>query len=105
MLIKKAVPSKLELTDKELDKCGFIYSSSRRKSILLALAEKPSTPSQLKGRTKVHMSHVSNILKDLVDEDIIICVNPHRMKGKIYRLTETGKKIVEYINLTGNIKR
>lgn len=85
------------LTDEELDKYGFVVSSPRRKSIVQTLIESPMTPKELAEESDISLSHVSNLLNGLSDEDIVVCVNPERKRGRVYRLTEIGSKVGQKI--------
>lgn len=81
------------LSDDELDKYGFVTSSSRRRSVVNGLHNDPGTPKEIANRTEISLSHVSNILSDLADEGIVLCVNPDRKRGRVYRLTEVGDRV------------
>ena len=81
------------LSDEELDKYGYVSSSPRRSSVVKTLHESPETPKKIAKKSDINMSHVSNILNELSEENIVICVNPDRNRGRVYRLTEVGSKI------------
>jgi predicted transcriptional regulator len=86
-----------ELSDAELDLYGFVSSSKRRESVLDALKENPMTPKQIAERTDIRLNHISNVLSELADESLVICVNPERKRGRVYKLTELGDKISEKV--------
>lgn len=86
------------LSDEELDKYGYVISSPRRKTTVLALEGDPGTPKELGERSDISLSHVSNILSDLSEEGIAVCVNPERKRGRVYRLTEIGSRIANKIS-------
>ena len=77
---------------------GFIKASKYRKNIILALASRNKTPNDLKSELRMHMTHVSSTLKDLVSKGIVQCLTPDLRKGKIYSLTNAGQELCEYIN-------
>jgi len=54
-----------------------------------------ATPKQIATNTNLRIGHVSNVLRRLVDKELIECVNPEAKRGRIYRLTSTGKEISE----------
>ena len=83
------------LSDEELDKYGFVTSSSRRRAVVDGLRNDPGTPKEIADRTGISLSHVSNILSELADEEIVLCVNPDRKRGRVYRLTETGNRVAK----------
>ena len=43
------------------------------------------------------MNHISNVLKQLKETDVAVCINEENKRNRIYRLTDTGKEILEYI--------
>ena len=86
------------ITENEiLSKLGFVLASQYRKKIVEQLYYSPMTPKELARRTNLRLAHVSHVLSILVKEGIIKCVNPQSKKGRIYMLTETGKRIAEYV--------
>jgi len=87
-----------DLSDEELDKYGFVSSSSRRTSLLKVLNDDVLTPKKISEKTDVHLSHVSNVLSDLSEEGLVVCVNPDRKRGRVYRLTELGEKIAQKVS-------
>ena len=86
------------MSDKQLDKYGYVIISSYRTKIVSMLNNRPLTPKQLSIQTKIHLSHVSNALMQLQNEEILYCVNPERNKGRIYRLTDLGEWIANRIS-------
>ncbi|WP_231493676.1 hypothetical protein [Methanobrevibacter arboriphilus] len=43
------------------------------------------------------MSHISTILKELSDKNLIKCLNPQKRQGRLYTTTDKGKKVLKYI--------
>jgi len=54
-------------------------------------------PKEIAKENDYYLSHVSNTLKELQEKNIVECLTKEREKGKIYALTEEGKKIFEKI--------
>lgn len=73
---------------------SFILASKKRQA-LLALLETPRTPMQLARLLSMSQPNVSLKLKDLQDNGMVECVNPEDRKGRIYRLTVTGTKVLK----------
>ena len=42
-------------------------------------------------------NHVSNVLKELKKENIVVCLNEDARKGRLYKNTEIGIEILKYI--------
>ena len=55
-------------------------------------------PSEIAKDAGTHTSSISKTLRELREHDIIECINPHMRKGRLYRLTEKGKKVAQKIN-------
>lgn len=81
------------LSDEELDLYGYVSSSKRRASVVTALKDNPMTPKQVAESTDIRLNHVSNVLSELSDESLVTCINPHRKRGRVYRLTEVGDRV------------
>lgn len=78
-------------------KYGYVLSSTYRQKIVSSLKESPKTPKQISLKTKLHLSHVSSTLKDLVSNNIAECLTPDLRKGKVYGLTKDGKEVADKI--------
>lgn len=63
-----------------------------------------SFPSKIAKNSGIRLNHISKVLKDLKDNNIVECINPEVRKGKLYRLTDKGEKISELIFDRGNYK-
>ena len=75
---------------------SIIKNSEYRKKILLSLAEVSYlTPSEISEKTKLRLNHVSNFLKDLKDNKLIICLNDEDKRGRLYKITELGKRVIK----------
>ena len=76
---------------------GKIISSSYKREIMIALKEIELTPKMISKRTHFSINHVSNILKELKDLVLVECLNEDLRKGRIYKLTEQGERILKKI--------
>lgn len=47
-------------------------------------------PTEISHETGILQNHISMVLKQLYDKDLITCINPRTRKGKIYRCTNVG---------------
>ena len=75
---------------------SIIKNSEYRKKILLSLTDiNYLTPSEISEKTKLRLNHVSNFLKDLKDNKLIICLNDNEKRGRLYQITELGKKVAK----------
>jgi predicted transcriptional regulator len=72
---------------------GYVVASEYRKKILLSLSERPKSPKEISEETKLHLSHVSLTIYDLIKKGLVKCLTPNLKKGKLFSLTTTGKEI------------
>lgn len=77
---------------------SFIMASLHRKTILLILSEcKVSSPSLLKNRSKLRIEHVSKVLKELTQKNLVDSLTPEARKGKLFSINALGLEIAGYI--------
>lgn len=75
---------------------SFVVRGRNRKRVLLAF-NKPMTPTEIKEKTKVSLSHISHALRILKSKKLVKCINEKAKVGRIYKLTPIGKDIVKEI--------
>lgn len=76
---------------------GYVKISKHRKKVFLTLKEEPKMPSEIVKETKMRMDDVSRALRAMNKKGLVKCVNPEIKKGRIYSLTNEGKKIINEI--------
>jgi predicted transcriptional regulator len=76
---------------------SFIIRGSNRSIILNSLSLEELTPSQIKKRTNLYLSHISRVIQELLDKKLIICINPSSPVVKFYAITKKGKEVVEFV--------
>ncbi|WP_155930661.1 hypothetical protein [Methanobrevibacter arboriphilus] len=54
-------------------------------------------PSEIVQESKMRMDDVSRALRAMNKKGLVECVNPEMKKGRIYALTDNGKKIINEI--------
>jgi len=75
---------------------SLLKNSEYRKKILESLSNANYlTPSEISENTKIRLNHVSNFLKDLKDNKLIICLNEGEKRGRLYQITDLGKKVLK----------
>lgn len=75
---------------------SLIKNSDYRKRILTGLSDvNYLTPSEISQKTKIRLNHVSNFLKDLKDNKLILCLNDEDKRGRLYQITDLGKKVIK----------
>jgi|TARA_Y100000310_G_C20530378_1_gene738142 predicted transcriptional regulator len=83
--------------EKEMIKgISLLKNSEYRKKILISLSNANYlTPSEIAEKTEIRLNHVSNFLKDLKENKLVICLNDKEKRGRLYEITELGKKVVK----------
>jgi len=84
--------------DETWELLSYILASQYRKKILKVLLNGPTIPKEIAKKTDLRISHVSAVLKDLSRKELVECITPKARKGRIYRVTEKGKALIEKIN-------
>ena len=58
--------------------------------------------SEISNKTGIIPNHISNVLRQLREHDLVECINPEVKKGRLYRLTDKGKIVIENIDILIN---
>ena len=72
---------------------GFIKASSYRIKLIKSLENKKLTPIELAKQNNIPLSHISNTLAELLEKDLVVCLTPKLRKGRLYGLTNEGRKL------------
>lgn len=83
------------------DTIGWVISSEPRRIVLEATSEGPITPKEISEKKEVRMEYVSRSLSNLVDKNLVECLNPDAHKGRLYTITNDGEKILSSIDNNG----
>ena len=54
-------------------------------------------PSKIAEDAEIRQNHISKVLSELKAHELVECINPEVRKGRLYRLTDKGEKIVDKI--------
>jgi DNA-binding MarR family transcriptional regulator len=73
---------------------SWVIRGSQRRKVIIALG-KPKIPTEIKREVKMSMTNVSKVLKEFKKKGLVRCLTPDERTGKIYELTEAGRKIRE----------
>ena len=84
--------------EKELiEGIAIIQRSKRKEQVLKDLENKIKTPSRISKSTGISIHHVSRYLKQLKDNELVICLNEEFNQGRLYQTTDLGKKVLKYL--------
>lgn len=89
--------------DEIYDLIGYIVASEYRVNVLKSLTEDIKMPSVIADEINLRTNHVSNVLRELKDKDLVICLNEDAKKGRLYKITQRGEEILEF--LPKNLKK
>ena len=85
----------MELSDEMLTEISYVEISSYRKKVMKSLDDEVKIPSQIAKDSGILTNHISSVLRQLKEHDLVECINPEVRKGRLYRLTDKGEKVTE----------
>ena len=85
----------MELTDEMLTEISYVEISSYRKKVMKSLDDEVKIPSQIAKDSNILQNHISAVLRQLKEHELVECINPEVKKGRLYRLTDKGNKLVK----------
>ena len=80
------------------DKVKFVNKSSYRVKVLKSINDDVKMPKEIAEDSGILPNHISNVLRQLKEKDIVECLNPEVRKGRLYRLSETGLKVLDELD-------
>ncbi|MDR0911404.1 MAG: winged helix-turn-helix transcriptional regulator [Methanobrevibacter sp.] len=83
------------MEQEKIDKLGFVRSSRYRNNILIYVGKDMRRPSEIAYSVDLSSKNVSRYLKELKDKKLIVCLNESAKLGRLYKLTDEGKEILE----------
>ncbi len=85
----------MELTDEMLIEISYVEISKYRTKVMKALEGSVKIPSVIAKDSGIRTNHISKVLRELREHELVECINPDVRKGRLYRLTDIGKEIAE----------
>lgn len=76
---------------------GYVMASEYRTNILKSIGEKIKIPSAIAEDTGLRTNHVSNVLKDLKENSLVVCLNENARKGRLYKNTDLSLEILKFL--------
>ena len=87
----------MELSDEMLTEISYVNISKYRAKVMKSLDGEVLIPSQIARNSGIRTNHISKVLSELKSKEIVECINEEARKGRLYRLTDTGKDVLETI--------
>ena len=87
----------MELSDEMLTEISYVNISKYRAKAIKSLEESPKIPSVIARDSGIRTNHISKVLRELKEHELVECINPEARKGRLYRLTDKGDVLVKNI--------
>ena len=84
----------MELSDEMLTEISYVQISKYRTKVMKALEGDVKMPSVIAKDSGIRTNHISKVLTELKAHKLVECINPEVRKGRLYRLTDAGDKVV-----------
>ena len=81
----------------KLKQTVWILNGKLKLRIILAL-NKPKTATNLSKELKTHRSTISEVLIQMKNKGILVCINSKQPYNRYYQLTKTGKAVLKEVN-------
>lgn len=86
------------MDDETLFLIEYIKNAPTREKVLKSFeGEDFLRPIEISRKTSIHPNNVSKKLKDLREHELVYVINPEYHVPKLYRLTEKGKNMLQYL--------
>lgn len=73
----------------------YVKRSKYRVRTLKAIGEDVKMPKEIAHDSGILQNHISNVLRQLKDKDLVECLNPKARKGRLYRLSDDGLDVLD----------
>lgn len=83
----------ITIDDDTLIKLSYVNISSYRAKTVKSLSGEVKIPTKIARDTGILPNHISKVLKELKEAEIVECINEEARKGRLYRLTDVGDEI------------
>ena len=84
--------------DELLKLTSYVEISKYREKTLKSIGNNVKIPTNIAIDSGIRTNHISKVLSELKSKVIVECINEEARKGRLYRLTDTGKEVLESIN-------
>ena len=85
----------MELSDEMLKEMSYVKISTYRTKVMKSLDDEVKIPSQIAKDSDILQNHISAVLKQLKEHELVECINPEVRKGRLYRLTDKGDEVIK----------
>ena len=85
----------MQLSDEMLTEISYVEISTYRTKVMKSLDDEEKIPSQIAKDSDILQNHISAVLKQLKEHELVECINPEVRKGRLYRHTDKGEEVVK----------
>ncbi|MBQ8017851.1 MAG: transcriptional regulator [Methanobrevibacter sp.] len=76
----------------------YIQKSTYRHRAFKAIGRGVKMPKEIAEDSGILQNHVSNVLRQLKEKEVVECLNPKVRKGRLYRLSEDGLRLLDKVD-------
>jgi predicted transcriptional regulator len=90
---------KVMIMDKESEDklIRYIEKSTYRHRVFKTIGRGVKMPKEISQESGILQNHISNVLKQLKEKEVVECLNPKMRKGRLYRLSEEGLDLLDKV--------
>lgn len=81
----------MELSDEMLTEISYVQISQYRTKVMKALDGEVKIPSNIARDSGIRTNHISKVLGELKEHELVECINSEVRKGRLYKHTEKGE--------------
>lgn len=89
----------MELSDEMLAEISYVKISTYRTKAMKSLEDEVKIPSAIAKDSGIRTNHISKVLGELKEHELVECINPEVRKGRLYRQTDKGELVSKNITL------
>ena len=86
------------MDDETLKIFAYVSISSYRAKSVKALMKGKKTPTNIAKDSGIRLNHISNVLRELKECNVVVCLNEENKKNRFYELTELGQEIAQHLD-------
>ena len=90
--------------DELLKLTSYVQISKYREKTLKSIGNDVKIPTHIAEDSGIRTNHISKVLSELKNKEIVECINEEARKGRLYRLTDTGKDVLKTIEERDEMK-
>lgn len=77
------------------EEINYVKNSAYRTRVMKSLDGKTKIPSEIAKDANIIQNHISTTLRQLKEHELVECINLEVKKGRLYRLTDNGNKVIK----------